>query len=183
MLDSHWSSFISFLQSQTGLVNISGNQQRKQPVTKSSKRMWGGTRRDGWCSSNTFLFCAHWGVGLGRGGKLACFYLAHMVDATQLCFFCTHARCYASHGVRGVGWGGTGMLKFFTLHTCWTQTLDRSWKSLKTFFPYHMVLKHKDCEHSATHPSVPQYVFMWCWRCSLDSPDSQRFLEELETLL
>ena len=64
-----------------------------------------------------------------------------------------------------------------------TQTLDRSWKSLKMFLPHHMVLKHKDRGHSTMHPSVSQYVFMWCWRCSLDSPDPQRFLEELERLL
>ena len=43
-------------------------------------------------------------------------YLAHMVDATQLCFF----------------------------------------------FPYHMVLKHKDREHSTMHPSVSQYVSCQC---------------------
>ena len=35
----------------------------------------------------------------------------------------------------------------------------------------------------ATHPSVTQYVFMWCWRSSLQSPDPKRFLEELEVLL
>ena len=64
-----------------------------------------------------------------------------------------------------------------------TQTLDRSWKSLKMFLPHHMVLKHKDRGHSTMHPSVSQYVFMWCWRCSLDCPDPQRFLEELERLL
>ena len=34
----------------------------------------------------------------------------------------------------------------------------------------------------ATHPSVTQYVFMWCWRSSLQSPDPKRFLEELEAL-
>lgn len=37
-----------------------------------------------------------------------------------------------------------------------TEPLDRSWKSLKTFLPAHIVLKHKDCEHSTMHPSVPQ---------------------------
>ena len=38
----------------------------------------------------------------------------------------------------------------------------------------------------ATHPSVThydQYVFMRCWRSSLQSSDPQRFLEELEALL
>jgi hypothetical protein len=64
-----------------------------------------------------------------------------------------------------------------------TQTLDRSWKSLKDFLPAHMVLKHKDRGHSTMHPSVTQYVFMWCWRCTLNNPDPQRFLEELEALL
>ena len=57
--------------------------------------------------------------------------LAHMQDATQLCFLC----------------------------------------------PWMM---NKDREHSTMHPSVSQYVFMWCLSCSLDSPDPQRFLEELE---
>ena len=34
--------------------------------------------------------------------------LAHMLDATQLCLscHCTHAGCYACHGVGRVGWGG-----------------------------------------------------------------------------
>ena len=35
----------------------------------------------------------------------------------------------------------------------------------------------------ATHPFVTQYVFMWCWRSNLQSPDPKRFLEELEALL
>ena len=35
----------------------------------------------------------------------------------------------------------------------------------------------------ATHPSLTQYAFMWCWRSSLQSPDPKRFLEELEALL
>ena len=35
-----------------------------------------------------------------------------------------------------------------------TQTLDLSCKSLKTSLPYHMVLKHKDREHSTMHPLV-----------------------------
>ena len=61
-----------------------------------------------------------------------------------------------------------------------TQTLD---KVVENVLPHHMVLKHKDRGHSTMHPSVSQYVFMWCWRCSLDSPDLQRFLEELERLL
>ena len=64
-----------------------------------------------------------------------------------------------------------------------TQTLDRSWKSLKDFLLAHMVLKHKDRGHSTMHPSVTQYVFMWCWRCTLNNPDPQRFLEELEALV
>ena len=34
-----------------------------------------------------------------------------------------------------------------------------------------------------THPSVTQYAFMWFWCWSLQSPDPQRFLEELEALL
>jgi len=37
--------------------------------------------------------------------------------------------------------------------------------------------------HSTLRPSVTQYVFMWCWRSSLENPDPQRFLEELEALL
>ena len=67
-----------------------------------------------------------------------------------------------------------------------TQTFDRPWNSLKDFLPAHMVLKHKERGHSTLHPSVTsvtQYVFMWYWRSSLESPDPQRFLEELEALL
>ena len=35
----------------------------------------------------------------------------------------------------------------------------------------------------AKQPSMIQYVFMWCWRLSLQSPDPKRFLEELWSLL
>jgi hypothetical protein len=80
----------------------------------------------------------------------------------------THASCYAT-------------VSFIELsNIAGTQTLDRSWKSLKDFLPAHMVLKHKDRGHSTLHPSVTQYVFTWCWRCSLENPDPQRFLEALE---
>ena len=83
----------------------------------------------------------------------------------------THASCYAT-------------VSFLELsNISGTQTLDRSWKSLKDFLPAHMVLKHKDRRHSKMHPSVTQYMFMWCWRCSLENPDPQRFLEEHEALL
>ena len=54
---------------------------------------------------------------------------------------------------------------------------------IRHFLPAHMVLNHKERGHSTLHPSVTQYVFMWCWRSSLESPDPQRFLEELEALL
>ena len=46
-----------------------------------------------------------------------------------------------------------------------------------------MVLKCNQRGHSTLHPSMPQYVLMWCWRSSLQNPDPKRFLEELETLL
>ena len=94
-------------------------------------------------------------VSLARG---------HMLDATPV-----------------MGWVGPKIFRGVS-NVAGTQTLDRSWQLLKIFLPHHMVLKHKDRGHSTMHPSVSQYVFMWCWRCSLDSPDPQRFLEELERL-
>ena len=39
-----------------------------------------------------------------------------------------------------------------------TQTLDRSWRSLKTFLPKGMTVKQKIQGHSCMHPSVPQYM-------------------------
>jgi hypothetical protein len=41
-----------------------------------------------------------------------------------------------------------------------TQTLDRSWRTLKEFLPAHMVLKHKDRGHSTMHPSVTVHVVL-----------------------
>ena len=35
----------------------------------------------------------------------------------------------------------------------------------------------------STHPSVTQYVLMWCWRSSLQRPDPQWFMEDLDALL
>ena len=66
--------------------------------------------------------------------------------------------------------------------TAGTQTLDRSWKSLKGVLRAPMVLKCKERGHSTLHPSVRQYVFMWYWRSTLKNSDPQRFLEELEAL-
>ena len=79
--------------------------------------------------------------------------LAHIVDATHLRFLCpwTHARCYANDGVGGVGW-------FCSLA--------------------HMV----DATPMITVDAT-QLRFLCPWthaRC-LDSPDPQRFLEELES--
>ena len=88
----------------------------------------------------------------------------HMLDATPV-----------------MGWVGPKIFRGVS-NVAGAQTLDGSWQLLKIFLPHHMVLKHKDRGHSTMHPSVSQYVFMWCWRCSLDSPDPQRFLEELERL-
>ena len=53
-------------------------------------------------------------MGWGGVGMLMFLELAHMLDATQLCLscLCTHAGCYACHGV---GWGGVGMLTFLEL--------------------------------------------------------------------
>ena len=91
---------------------------------------------------------------------------------------CAHAGCYAiilAHMLDA---------KRLHLHTCsmlrnCTCTHVRCYAIVLA----HMVLKHKDRGHSTMHPSVSQYVFMSCWRCSLNSPDPQRFLEELEKLL
>ena len=116
---------------------------------------------------------ASWRGGDGVG-MVTFFELAHMVDATQVCFLCpwAHARCYTNAS----WWGGdgVGMVTFFEL----AHMVDAT--QLCFLCPWMM---NKDREHSTMHPSVSQYVFMWCWRCSSDSADPQRFLEELEKLL
>ena len=95
--------------------------------------------------------------------------------------------CFVHIGGLGwgwVGWGGAGINVHVNLLGKYSRLcVYRSWRSLKEFLPAHMVLKHKDRGHSTMHPSVTQYVFMWCWRCTSDTPDPQRFLEELEQLL
>ena len=95
--------------------------------------------------------------------------------------------CFVHIGGLGwgwVGWGGAGINVHVNLLGKYSRLcVYRSWRSLKEFLPAHMVLKHKDRGHSTMHPSVTQYVFMWCWRCTLDTPDPQRFLEELQQLL
>jgi hypothetical protein len=64
-----------------------------------------------------------------------------------------------------------------------TQTLDRSWRSLKTFLSKAMTVKHKIQGHSCMHSSVSQYMYMWAWRQSLGSVSPREFLEHLEALL
>ncbi|CAL1167514.1 unnamed protein product [Cladocopium goreaui] len=64
-----------------------------------------------------------------------------------------------------------------------TQTLDRSWRSLKTFLPKGTTVKQKIQGHSCMHPSVPQYMYMWAWRQSLGNVSPNEFLEHLEDLL
>jgi len=51
----------------------------------------------------------------------------------------------------------------------------RYWKFSGTF---HSCVVPRYCKFSGTF-----HVFMWCWRCTLNNPDPQRFLEELEALL
>ena len=55
-----------------------------------------------------------WG---GAVGMMTFVELAHMLDAAQLCLscHCTHAGCYACHGVARVVWGGVGMMTFVEL--------------------------------------------------------------------
>ena len=125
--------------------------------------------------------CIHgWGgVGWGmyyRSCELASCYAA-TVSSLELC---THT--YVMLRYHNFSWTlhSYVMLRYcnfsWALHSyVMAQMLDRSWKSLKDFLPAHMVLKHKERGHSTLHPSVTQYVFMWCWHSSLESPDPQRF--------
>ena len=84
-----------------------------------------------------------------------------------------HSICHATlRGKYLLNFPGTSCVMVYA-------TVSLSWD----FLPAHMILKHKDRGHSTLHPSVTQYVFMWCWRSSLENPDPQRFLEELEALL
>ena len=54
----------------------------------------------------------------------------HMLDATPVM----------------MGWVGPKIFRGVS-NVARTQTLDRSWQSLKIFLPHHMVLKHKDRGH------------------------------------
>ena len=84
---------------------------------------------------------------------------------------------FRAHWGGGVGWGGACGNVHVNLLGKWTRLC------VCRYVRVDMVLKHKDRGHSTMHPSVTQYVFMWCWRSTLDNPDPQRFLEELEQLL
>ena len=107
--------------------------------------------------------------------------------------------CFVDVG--GVGWGGACsnihvnfalirharllevLLNFALIRHARLPEVLLNFALIRHFLPAHMVLNHKERGHSTLHPSVTQYVFMWCWRSSLESPDPQRFLEELEALL
>ena len=59
--------------------------------------------------------------------------LAHMVGATQhhVPCTCTHARCYASHGI-GVGWGGDDNVPWTCQHG-WCYARSLLWKSIDVY--------------------------------------------------
>ena len=87
------------------------------------------------------------GVGWGGVGMLTFCYLAHLVYATQLCFFCpwTHGVCYANDGVGGVGWG------------CWRSVTLHAWCTLRNYVSF-----------ARGHMAYAMPVMGWggwgCWR-------------------
>ena len=106
----------------------------------------------------------------------------HFVD--QLPFsWTTFRRPWCFVDVGGVGWNGviTSMALFFIGHATLLYVL-LSFALMGHATVLYLLLNFALMGH-ATHPSVTQYVFMWCWRSSLQSPDPKRFLEELEALL
>ena len=133
---------------------------------------------------------------MGWGGIIASLALSHIRHATLLhvlldshayvmlryCTFSwtsTHTSCYAT--VRPLG---LPRIRHATLLYVLLDFLC----VLLDFHTYVMLRYRKSFKcnqrgHSTLHPSMPQYVFMWCWRSSLQNPDPKRFLEELETLL
>ena len=121
-----------------------------------------------WTHARCYATMHHDGVGTVTFGELA-----HMVDATQLCCLCpwTHAQCYASPQCIMMGWG---WLRSVNLHT-W-------WMLLCCLCPW----THARCYATMHHDGVGMVTFgelAHMGRCSLDNPDPQSFLEELEKLL
>ena len=76
------------------------------------------------------------------------------------------------HGWGGVGWGGVGHVITF-IQTYGGRTCFSVFSGT-----FHSCVMPRYCKFSGTF-----HVFMWCWRCTLNNPDPQRFLEELEALL
>ena len=127
---------------------------------------------------------------MGWGEIIASLALSHIRHATLLhvlldfhayvilryCTFSwtsTHTSCYAT--VRSLGLThirhATPLCVLLDFHT---YVMLRYRKSLKAFLPAHMVLKCNQRGHCTSHPSMPQYVFMWCWRSSLQNPIGSR---------
>ena len=72
-------------------------------------------------------------MGWGGVGMVTFLELAHMVGATQhhVPCTCTHARCYASHGI-GVGWGGDDNVPWTCQHG-WCYARSLLWKSIDVY--------------------------------------------------
>ena len=145
-----------------------------------------------WTSTHTSCYTIVRSLGLPRIRHAILLYQYVLLDfhtyvMLRYCTFSwtsTRTSCYSTVPVRSLGLPhihhATLLHVLLDFHP---YVMLRYCKSLKDFLSAHMVLKCKERGHSTLHPSVTQYVFMWCWRSSLQNPDLKRFLEELPALL
>ena len=96
-------------------------------------------------------------------------------------------RCYATvrHRIFSCTFTHTGcyVKGFFLLHSHEHWMLRHRIFSCREFSPKHMRMKRKKKGHAKMHPSVPDYIYMWCWRQSLGTTKPWKFLTKLEELL
>ena len=93
----------------------------------------------------------------------------------RTCFFVAAGRCMYAR----VGWGGACNNVHVNLRRKDMLLCKFSGTFHGKFFgTFHSCVMPRYCRFSGTF-----HVFMWCWRCTLNNPDPQRFLEELEALL
>ena len=146
-----------------------------------------------WTSTHTSCYATVSSLGLPRIRHAMLLYvlLGHAYVMLRYCTFSwtsTRTSCYAT--VRSLGlprirhatllyvlldFYAYVMLRYCTFS--WTSTHTYASVSLwkiscqLTWFWY-----AKSVDNSTLHPSVTQYVFMWCWRSSLQNPDPEKVL-------
>ena len=130
------------------------------------------------------MFCTHRGDGVGWGGACNNVHVNLRRKDMLLCKFSgTFHSCVMPRYVSS--------LELSTYTSCYVTV---SSLELSTHASCHAIVSslelstHTSCYVTvsslelSTHAST-FHVFMWCWRCTLNNPDPQRFLEELEALL